>query len=82
MSEVDPKQHTSELTYIGLVPEFRGRGFGAELLKFAIGRAMSAGVLTMNVSVDVRNTPAMELYARHGFVECDHREVWLASWSA
>ena len=34
----------------------------------------------LTVSVDVRNTPATALYARHGFVEYDRRAVWLAAW--
>lgn len=80
MSEVDPRQDMAELTYLGMVPEFRRRGFGADLLKYAIGSAARAGALALNVSVDARNIPAMKLYARHGFVEHERREVWLASW--
>ncbi len=70
----------ADLTYLGVVPAARGRKLGAELLTFAVGEAVVARLLALNVSVDARNAPAMKLYARHGFVEYDRREVWLASW--
>ncbi len=69
----------AELTYLGLVPAFRGRGLGAELLRFALSEA-DTHLSDLKLSVDVRNTPALRLYTRHGFVEYDRREVWLASW--
>ncbi|MBP3958627.1 GNAT family N-acetyltransferase [Gemmata sp. G18] len=68
-----------DLTYLGIEPTKRGRGFGSELLNFVITSVAYSGPL--NVSVDARNAPAMRLYARHGFAEYDRREVWLASWS-
>ncbi len=71
-----------EIAYLGVVPGSRGRGFGDWLIRFAIGVAVAEGDETLSVSVDVRNAPAMKLYARHGFVEYDRREVWLATWPA
>lgn len=71
---------TAELTYLGVVPAFRGRGLGAELLKFALCEAAGARLRELKVSVDARNAPAVRLYARHGFAEYDRRQVWLASW--
>jgi ribosomal protein S18 acetylase RimI-like enzyme len=70
----------AELTYLGVVPAFRGRGLGAELLRFALREAAGARLRELKVSVDTRNEPAMRLYAAHGFAEYDRREVWLASW--
>jgi ribosomal protein S18 acetylase RimI-like enzyme len=70
---------TAELTYLGVVPAFRGRGLGAELLRFALCEASGARLCELKVSVDARNVPAMKLYARHGFTEYDRREVWLAT---
>jgi mycothiol synthase len=72
----------AELTYIGVVPGLRGRGLGAELLKFAITEAAIRWEAVLNLSVDARNAPAMALYSRHGFIEYDRREVWLATWPA
>ena len=71
---------STELTYIGVVPGARGRGFGADLLNYAMAAAGLEGVAVLNVSVDARNTPAMRLYARHKFAEYDRRGVWLAAW--
>ncbi|MFO0796908.1 MAG: GNAT family N-acetyltransferase [Gemmataceae bacterium] len=64
-----------ELSYLGLVPAARGRGWGAELLRVALRAAGDARALT--VSVDARNGPARRLYERHGFGEADRREVFL-----
>jgi ribosomal protein S18 acetylase RimI-like enzyme len=69
-----------ELTYIGVVPGSRGRGFGDRLLRLVFHEATCARFDAVTLSVDARNIPATRLYARHGFVEYDRREVWLASW--
>jgi ribosomal protein S18 acetylase RimI-like enzyme len=69
-----------EVSYLGLVPSARGRGLAGALIRFADRVAATGGYRTLNVSVDVRNTPAMKLYARHGFIEYDRRAVWLAVW--
>jgi RimJ/RimL family protein N-acetyltransferase len=69
-----------EVSYLGLVPSARGRGLAGALIRFADRVAFTGGYRTLNVSVDVRNAPAMKLYARHGFIEYDRREVWLAVW--
>jgi len=72
---------TVELTYIGVVPAHRRRGVGVRMLIGNLWRACYGGYTDMTLSVDARNTPAVKLYTRHGFVEYDRREVWLASWS-
>lgn len=77
MLEYPTTTDAAELAYLGVVPTARGRGFGAELLTFAANEAAASGRFALNVSVDARNAPAMRLYARHGFVEYDRREVWL-----
>ncbi|QDU18362.1 GNAT family N-acetyltransferase [Urbifossiella limnaea] len=64
-----------ELSYLGLVPAARGRGWGEGLLRFALRAAGDARALTL--SVDARNGPARRLYERHGFREADRREVFL-----
>jgi ribosomal protein S18 acetylase RimI-like enzyme len=69
-----------EVSYLGLVPAARGRGLAGALIRFADRVASTGGYRTLNVSVDVRNAPAMKLYTRHGFIEYDRRAVWLAAW--
>jgi len=56
----------TEVAYLGVVPEARGRGVGGRLLALAVSRAASAG-RSLNLSVDERNHPARRLYARYGF---------------
>ncbi len=69
------------ISYLGVVPGCRGRGYGDWLIRFAARVASEAGE-ALTLSVDVRNSPAMKLYARHGFIEYDRREAWLATWPA
>ncbi len=57
-----------ELTYLGLAPEVRGCGLASQLLDRGIEYAERLGYATMRCAVDVRNTPAMKLYERAGFV--------------
>ncbi|QEL15331.1 GNAT family N-acetyltransferase [Limnoglobus roseus] len=68
----DPR--TTELTYLGLVPEFRGQGLGREVLRFALA---AAGRRSVCLNVDERNEPALRLYRAANFYEFDRREVFL-----
>lgn len=65
-----------EITYLGLAPEARGRGLGrlavARALELASGRAR-----WLQLSVDVRNIPAIRLYEATGFLPFDRRFVHL-----
>jgi ribosomal protein S18 acetylase RimI-like enzyme len=66
-----------ELSYLGVVPPERSRGYGRALLAFAAEAARSRAA-ALALSVDARNEPALRLYYRHGFVETERREVFLA----
>jgi ribosomal protein S18 acetylase RimI-like enzyme len=66
-----------ELTYLGLVPAARGRGLGRHLVRFAAQQAAAGGHLSLALSADVRNVPALRLYAADGFRETDRRDVYL-----
>lgn len=65
-------ERATELTYLGLVPAARGRGWGRQALRFALA---AAGDVVLNV--DARNEPALRLYRAAGFREYDRREVFL-----
>jgi ribosomal protein S18 acetylase RimI-like enzyme len=69
-----------ELSYLGLVPAARGRGWGDGLVRRAVRFAARDGAAALTLSVDARNGPARRLYARHGFREHDRRAVYLAAW--
>jgi ribosomal protein S18 acetylase RimI-like enzyme len=67
-----------DVSYMGVVPQRRGRGFGKELLLKALTEAWAAGVRRVVLSVDSRNRPAAELYRTMGFEAYDRRAVYLA----
>jgi ribosomal protein S18 acetylase RimI-like enzyme len=76
-----PEEDTWELSYVGVVPEARQRGFGRELVLKAILEARMADVSELFLTVDERNQPARELYRSLGFELFDRRVVMLALWS-
>ena len=78
--EVGTEPGALELNYLGLVPAVRGRGWSSSMVRFALGFAAAEGASSVTLSVDIRNEPALRLYARHGFHEYDRRKVYLASW--
>ena len=49
-------------------PEYRGRGLGAQLLAYAIGRAKADGLLRLMLLTDGDNINAQRLYERAGFL--------------
>lgn len=72
------EQHTCELSYFGLGQEYRGQGFGRQILGWALNHASSIGARSMSLSVDERNHPALYLYKSLGFMENDRRQIYLA----
>lgn len=75
-----PEGEGWEIAYVGVVPEFRRRGFGRELVLKAIIEAKAAGAPLLTLAVDARNHPARELYRRLGFTPHESRDVLLAVW--
>jgi ribosomal protein S18 acetylase RimI-like enzyme len=75
-----PESGTWDVSYVGVVPEKRGRGLGRELMRKALMEARAAAATQMTLSVDLRNQPAWNLYRSMGFETFDHREVYLAVW--
>ena len=61
-----------ELTFLGAVPEWRGRGVGRRLLDLARARAPE-----LTLIVDARNGPAYQLYRSAGLEVVGAREVFL-----
>ena len=70
-----------DLSYVGVVPEARGRGIGRELTCKALQEARAAGATQITLAVDTRNRPAWSLYLDLGFESFDRREVYLAIWN-
>src|SRR3954452_15749463 len=50
-----------------LVPAVRGRGYGRQLMHFALSQAAALGVKTLHLEVETGNESAMRLYRSIGF---------------
>jgi ribosomal protein S18 acetylase RimI-like enzyme len=77
-----PDANSWDLSYLGVVPEARRRGFGREMVLQALCEARAAGTGRIGLCVDGRNRPAWDLYRALGFEPYDRREVLLALWPA
>jgi mycothiol synthase len=55
------------IPFIGVLPEWRGRGLGRELLRWGIAYVRAAGAGTIELSVEAANDRALGLYRRTGF---------------
>lgn len=73
-----PELEAWDLSYLGIVPEARGQGWGRLLTQLALRAAQAAEVQRLIVAVDKRNTPALNLYQRLGFQAYEERTVYLA----
>ena len=56
-----------EVMLIGVLPAWRGRGLGRELLRWAVSELRDRGAGAVQLSVEARNERATNLYRRHGF---------------
>jgi ribosomal protein S18 acetylase RimI-like enzyme len=65
-----------ELVYMGVAPEFRGRGLGEQIVQFALQAASVGGAERLVLAVDAENEPAIGAYRRAGFHEWDRRSVY------
>lgn len=72
-----PDQNAIELVYFGIVPEFRGQGFGRMMLKQCLQAATIAGRGVIYLSADCGNIYATTLYRELGFVELARRRIML-----
>lgn len=65
-------RHADEVSFFGIVPAWRGRGFGR-----ATFHAFAKTSAKIALFVDVRNQPALKLYHSFGMVETAFHEVFL-----
>ena len=62
--------HKSHIWGVYVAPEARGRGVGAEIMRHALSYAASKlGARQVNLGVNTKNTAAVALYKKLGFVE-------------
>jgi mycothiol synthase len=63
--------------YMGVAPEMRGRGLGAQITQFAAWLGSLAGIERIVLAVDAANTPAVQMYRTTGFEMWDRRTVYV-----
>jgi RimJ/RimL family protein N-acetyltransferase len=69
--DISPRQ-AAGFTHVGvlgmfLLPEWRGRGIGKQLLEASLSTARSAGLERIELEVFADNEAALHLYETHGF---------------
>ncbi len=57
-----------EVKFIGLLPEWRGKGLGKALLAWGVHRVAAAGASGVQLNVEGENDGALAMYERMGFV--------------
>ncbi len=56
-----------DVALLGLLPEWRGRGLGGQLLRWGVTHLRERGIEDVELSVEARNVRALELYRSEGF---------------
>jgi GNAT superfamily N-acetyltransferase len=64
------------LVYFGLVPSVRGRGWGRQLIHFALGLAYGLGRKQVTAAVAAGNDRALAAYAAAGFLVHQQLSAW------
>ncbi len=72
--------HSVELVYMGVRPEYRGRGLGTLLLRRALQHCRAVGAARLTLAVDDHNEPAKRLYALFGLQPVARRDAYLYRW--
>lgn len=73
------EQDQVELVYMGLVPEARGRSWGALVARESLRIAASLGRARVVLAVDGANSPAVKAYERVGFLPWEQRSAFIKS---
>jgi ribosomal protein S18 acetylase RimI-like enzyme len=72
-----PEGPAWDLSYVGILPQHRNRGIGRGATSRVLHAACAAGMVQVQLAVDVRNDPARRLYQALGFVPTVVRDVYL-----
>jgi hypothetical protein len=77
-----PRHENLELVYMGVLPDWRGRGWGLEIVRHAqrIARRLKRERLVL--AVDAENRPALAMYASAGLRAWERREVYYCLFDA
>jgi ribosomal-protein-alanine N-acetyltransferase len=66
--------HEAQINNIAVHPDFRGRGIGERLTRFALDMIRGLGGVTVVLEVRVSNAPARALYEKLGFAAAGRRK--------
>jgi mycothiol synthase len=66
-----------DISYVGVLPEYRRQGIGCALVVKALLEARQSRARQVSLAVDQRNRHAWNLYRRLGFEVYDEKEVYL-----
>ena len=77
-----PELEQFELVYMALVPEARGSGRGAALVRYAQWLAAGCGRQHLVLAVDSANGPALAMYEAAGMTAWDRRRVYLRTFAS
>lgn len=62
-------QREGEIEYLGVLPEYRGKGLGQALLSLGVRALAAKGYENIHLAVNVRNERALGIYKQVGFRE-------------
>ncbi len=74
-----PNSRQAEITYLGLLPQYRSQGYGSEIMHFIMQWIRQQHIELATLSVDCRNTPALRLYQRFGFQFTEAYHAWAST---
>jgi GNAT superfamily N-acetyltransferase len=75
-----PALRSVELVYMGVRPEYRGRGLGTVLLRRALQHCRTVGAGRLTLAVDDGNGPAKRVYGALGLRPFARRDAYLYRW--
>jgi mycothiol synthase len=68
-----------DIRLVGVLPEWRGRGLGRDLLRWAVNELRTRGAGRISLSVEAENELALGLYRRTGFEPVIEWPHWVRS---
>ena len=71
------RSDVTELVYLGLIPQRRGKGLADILMRRAAEVAMASKHGRLSLAVDAGNLPALKLYWRHGLQVIGRKQAML-----
>jgi len=77
-AETDSGVVRGRVSLVGVLPEYRGRGFARQLLRWGIRSFLEVGVNEIELEVVATNGRAMPLYESEGFRQIQSWPYWIA----